>query len=148
MSYLLLIFLICSCAHGPQTENKSPLNYLNGENYQADVTVGALPISVNRLERSTLITGQCFFKNPKNNKAAVPDDYNYPVKFKRIALMKDGQILKHAVTDALGNFTINTPLSNGEYLLKSLDKAYQGQMSITITRYQLVDVKFQLNKIE
>lgn len=143
--FVILLGILNSCTHGPATENKSPLNYLNGENYQANTTLGPIPISVTRVVKNTKIRGQCFFKNPKENNL---DDFKYPVKYKRIAIIKDGIKSKETATDSQGYFEFNAIFNNGEYIITISDKDYKGQLTINVESYQLDNIIFQVQKSE
>ncbi len=83
---MFILFSLWGCTHGPKNENKSVLNYLNREQYVADVTTDIVPLSIKRIKKHTTLKGNCYFK-------AKNDDFKYPVRFNKIRIMKDGKLM-------------------------------------------------------
>ena len=132
--------IVCfSCASGPETEKKSPLNYLSGEHYDANVTSGVVPIHLKRKKKYTSLSGNCFFQI-KN------DDYKYPVKFQKLRLLKDGKEISSTTTSNNGDFKISSHLENGRYELVLDTAKYEGKMVIEVSQYEHQDIPLKVNK--
>lgn len=134
-------FLLISCAfYGPKTKDKSPLNKLNGDNYHSDVSTGLSPLTIQRVQRSTILSGACYFKI-KN------DDFKYPTKFKEISLLKDGKVISRAITDQQGHFKFNPQIEDGKYSLSMNNRTYSGEMQIEVRGYSISDLNFEVSKL-
>src|SRR5690606_29651571 len=55
---LTLLALPAACITGPDEEPKSSLEYLNGERYRGDNTVGGIPLTIERRPQATTISGK------------------------------------------------------------------------------------------
>src|SRR3989344_2976994 len=135
MKWIIILLLLQSCAtYGPESEKKSPLNYLSGDHYHSDITSGSVPILLERIEKNTTISGKCFF-------VVGNDDFKYSLKFKKLLLLRDGQKKAEAATDGLGNFIFSAPLSNGEYDIKVDHTDYSGEKKIKISYYEIKNIE-------
>lgn len=141
LNLLLLIYIVTSCTYGPTQEKKSSLNYLNGEHYRSVVTGLGAPIVIERVEKNTVIKGECFFSKSDNF-----GQYEYPIKFQKILLNDDKITIGEATTDDKGRFVFTLPLVNGSYTLLIVGDGYRLEKKINITGYALDGVKIVINK--
>lgn len=138
---LVLLLSLSACAYGPKTEKKSPLNVLNGENYQTapDGTVDrpVIPI-VKRKERTTEVQGKVMLAA---GLGAVP------VQGVAIGLFaEDGKMLANTTSGIGGEFALKAPVKNGVYKLKTIDDKYSGNYPVAVESYSVSGILFQVQK--
>ena len=132
------MLLFSSCAYGPKTEKKSPMNVLNGDQYKSGVDVLGIPI-VERQRKDTTIKGSCFFLKDG-------DDFRYPVKFQKLTLSRGNLVLDTQNTNDRGEFTFSHYLENGKYILKIESKNFHGSMEIKVDSYLISNLAFKVSK--
>lgn len=123
---ILLTLLLCACAHGPTQEKKSAGNYLSGEHYRADTSVGGIPVSVQRKIKETTIRGQLLAQDPL---MAIPNRLD-------IGLFRDDKALAHAVSTNSGSFEFKGDFPNGVYTVILLNPDLRGQQDFRIESYE------------
>lgn len=146
---IFCVVLFSSCAYGPKTEKKSPLNALNGENYVTSAEGGtmgttlnsggvALPIAMKRKDRATEVQGKVMMQA---GLGAVP------VQGVEIGLFaEDGKMLANGSSGIGGEFTLRVPVRNGVYKLKTIGDKYEGQYPVAVQSYSVTGILFQVQK--
>jgi hypothetical protein len=135
---VILCLLACmgflsSCVYGPKAEKKSPLNVLNGENYDNSSATGQsdqllVPV-VKRKERITRIRGSVV------RKEGIAD---VPLKNVRLELIAgDGKPLEKVATDIYGEFSLSGVFKNGNYVLRVASEKYGGELSFKVEDYEV-----------
>lgn len=137
---LSVAFLISSCAYGPKVEHKTPLDVLNGENYEASKegpTTVVVPI-VKRKERMTHIQGRLM--------TADVTMLSVPLRFVPIDLVsaKD-EVLQQIRTENDGSFEFSAVMPNGDYLLRVESPKYFGQTKIAVNAYEIKNVLLKVS---
>lgn len=141
---LVLLLSLGACAYGPKTEKKSPLNILNGENYEQPKT-GAVVSSdgvvipiVKRKERSTEVKGKVMLAA---GLGAVP------VQGVAVGLFaEDGKMLSNTTSGIGGEFSLKAPVKNGVYKLKTIDEKYSGSYPVAVESYSVTGILFQVQR--
>jgi hypothetical protein len=137
---LIVFCLLSACVYGPKVEHKSPLNSLNGENYetsalgQADTLI--IPV-VKRKAKTTRLQGEAMFEDGINQR---------PIKFIKLQLKKDAQVLAEATTNTSGKYNFSLVLTNGMYLIEAADKKYSGHIKFNVDRFVMTDLVVPLIK--
>jgi hypothetical protein len=136
----LSCFLIGSCVYGPKAERKTPLSYLDGENYATTVEgysdVLAVPLAI-RKEKATQIDGKVLLGE---GIAGVP------IKNQKVALYSpEGKLLSEVTSGNAGEFRIKSAIRNGSYVLKVVSDSYSGEVPITIKDYTLENVVLKVS---
>src|SRR5688500_4108108 len=95
-----LVAIQCvSCVYQDKSPS-SPLEYLNGEKYQAKAPahIGPIPIGpVERVDNDTSISGMASAESSSSL-------YSQPVRFERVVILKGDQLLAESSTDEHGKF--------------------------------------------
>ena len=127
-SVCLILFLI-SCVSGPETEKKSPLNYLNGEHYEAGgVTLGGIPLSVRRRVVPVTIKGHVVVSK---------ENFETRSRWTRLALFKDDVLVTRFQSDEKGRFMVKRDLPSGSYEIRPVDdKKYTGNQLLLVNSYE------------
>lgn len=135
---ILLTLLLCGCAHGPTQEKKSAGNYLSGEHYRADTSVGGIPVSVERKIKETVIHGQLL---PKDPLMTIPNRLD-------IGLFRDEKALAHATSSNSGGFEFKGDFPNGVYTVMLLNPTLRGQEEIHIDSYEPETVQVFVSRVK
>jgi hypothetical protein len=103
------IFLFSACVYGPKAERKSPLNYLNGENYESSPQGPdkMVVVMAKRKDRTTRLRGRVVRKEGL---------VEVPVKQARVTLSNaEKATVAEARTDLNGEFALAGVIPNGRY---------------------------------
>jgi len=122
-----MILGLCDCIHGPKTEKKSPLNYLNGDHYQEEGRIFSVPV----LERKTVLTkirGQVMFDLKPVGE---------PLRFQKIGLYLGENKIFETTSDQYGRFEFRESIANGSYRLILMSEKYQGSTPLEVTKYEI-----------
>ena len=133
---ITLAFLFSSCAYGPKTERKSPLNHLNGEHYQTPTVKVISPLLIlrnKRKDKPSKIEGAVVVKG---------ELFDSPLRYIQIGFFnKDNQQLFTTTTDNAGNFSHESVVKNGTYKLRILGSKYKGEIKVIIESYTVKELK-------
>jgi hypothetical protein len=130
---LLLIFLtLTSCAHGPQTEKKSPLNYLSGEHYAPEGDIAGIPVT-RRKPVDTTISGTLMVDSHP-----IP----IPLKFQALSLKQGDNTLLKTSSAGNGTFSFKGIIPNGTYSIELASKKYNATVPVTVTDYHVENLIF------
>ncbi len=140
---VIVAAVLVGCAYGPKTEKKSPLNVLNGENYQtgpAGTTNQLVVPIVKRKHRSTEVQGKVMMQA---GLGAVP------VQGVEIGLFADdGKMLANGTSGVGGEFVLQVPVKNGVYKLKTIGTKYTGQYPVAVQSYSVTGILFQVQRAD
>ncbi len=126
----VVMAMTSGCVYGPKAERKTPLDYLNGENYETSATGGidhvVVPL-IKRKEKSSRITGRVLQGEGISQ---------IPLRNLRLGLFaREGSMIQEATTDNSGNFVFVGVFHNGQYRIQILSTKYVAEQSFDLTSY-------------
>lgn len=132
----LVLVAPTACITGPDEEPKSNLEYLNGERYRGNNSVGGIPLTIERRPKATTISG----KAREQRSGDGHDLYHPPVRFARLVLEKDGKVVAAATTDEAGNFSFQGSFPDGPYLLRIDSALFTGEKLVRVEGYEVPSI--------
>lgn len=134
------LVLIVSCVTGPRAERKSPLNILNGENYQtgSDGSTDRVVVPIlTRKERLTTVAGSVYVQDNLTR---------IPMRFQTVVLKSKAKVIFETNSNEKGEYKFTGVLPNGSYTLGAESKEYSGKTAIEISTYENLGIDISLTR--
>lgn len=141
--FAFALFCLTSCIYGPSVEHKSPLNALNGENYQtaqSETPSTLLVPFAEKKERTTKIEGQLIIQEDMS--------LGTPLRYISLDLLNSkGESVQKVSTLNDGHFTFSGVFQNGSYTIKVDSKKYSGEFKLEVRSYSIEKIIIQAKTI-